>query len=79
MDEPTTPTREGVSAEIRALMGRHKVNQTQLAAAIGLKQSGVSERLNGKTPWNIDELDRVAAYFNVPITTLFREMLDLAA
>ena len=60
-----------MSAEIRALMGRHRVTQTELAHWLGIGQSSLSERLNGRVPWDIDDLNGVAERFGVDVATLF--------
>jgi len=60
-----------VASEVRALMGRHRVSQTALADALGLSQSSLSARLRCELPFDVDELSRVAAHFDVPITDLF--------
>ena len=54
-----------VSGEIRALMGRHAVTQTDLAKWLGIAQPSVSARLDGKTRWNLPEIERVAEGFAV--------------
>lgn len=48
-------------------MTSEHLNQTQLGALIGLQQTNVSSRLRGKTRWQLDELDKLAA-MGVPIT-----------
>jgi len=60
--QPLTKT---VSSEIKALMGRHGVNQTMLAAWLGVNQTAVSARLRGVTEWKVTEIDRVAEGFAV--------------
>lgn len=62
--------RERISGEVLALMGRHRVTQTTLAAYLGMKQSSLSDRLKCMTPWRVDELEAIAAYFDVPVTKL---------
>ena len=54
-----------MSAEIRALMGRHRVTQTALAEYLGMSQSALSERLNGHVPWDIDDLVGIADRFEI--------------
>lgn len=60
-----TPLAETVTSEIKALMGRHGVRQTHLAAWLGLDQTAVSARLRGVTEWKVTEIDRVAEGFDV--------------
>lgn len=60
-----------MSAEIRALMGRHAVNQTKLAQALGISQPSLSDRLRGIVPWDVDDLYAVAEHFSVDVRNLF--------
>lgn len=60
-----SPLTDIVSGEIKALMGRHGVTQGMLAAWLDLKQASVSERLKGRTRWNLPEIERVAEGFDV--------------
>lgn len=64
-DMGARPLTEQVSAEIKALMGRHGVSQTTLGAWLDLNQTAVSARLRGKTRWNLPEIERVAEGFAV--------------
>ncbi len=41
-----------------------------LAEHLKLSQSGVSARLLGKTPFDVDELHATAAWLGVPLATL---------
>lgn len=59
------PLSEVVSGEIKALMGRHDVSQVMLANWLNLKQASVSDRLHGKTRWNLPEIERIAEGFAV--------------
>ena len=59
------PLTEVVSGEVRALMGRYGVNQTQLADWLGVNQTAVSARLRGVTEWKVAEIDRIAEGFAV--------------
>lgn len=67
----TQDTRAAVSGEVRALMGRYSVTQTVLAPALGMSQSALSERLTGTVPWTVDDLARVADYFDVDVAEIF--------
>jgi transcriptional regulator with XRE-family HTH domain len=66
-------TRSVVAAEIRALMGRHNVKQIDIAALLHISQPGVSQRLRGAAPFDIDEVATLAAYFGVSVGSLFGE------
>lgn len=67
--------RREVAANVRALMGRgingKRVTQTELAVVLGLKsQAAVSDRLSGKTAFDLDEMLALAAFFDVKVTDL---------
>lgn len=62
--------REAVAEEVRALMARRRTSQMALAHALDMGQSSLSRRLNADHPFDLDELEVVAEYFDVPITDL---------
>jgi transcriptional regulator with XRE-family HTH domain len=70
MDDARTAQRLAVAAEVRALMGRYQVSQERLGQAINLGQTGLSRRLRGKVPFDIDDLLAIAEHFGVPVTDL---------
>lgn len=59
-----------IAAEVRAAMARKKVRQAPLALALDMSQSALSRRLNGEHPFDVAELDRVAAYLGVTLDEL---------
>jgi hypothetical protein len=59
-DNPPRPPARGVSALLLARMAPQRMTQRKLGAALGLQQSSVSDRLNGRTPWRITELSVAA-------------------
>ena len=62
--------REAIAANIRALMGRKRVTQTRLAAAMDKSQAYISRRLSGEVPLDTDELLFLARYFEVDVVEL---------
>jgi transcriptional regulator with XRE-family HTH domain len=66
----TLPTH--VAAEIRAEMARRRMTQRELGEILDLPQSSISKRLQGQTPFNVAELEKVAAALNVPVSRFFR-------
>jgi transcriptional regulator with XRE-family HTH domain len=62
-----------VGARINALMWAKRVTQRQLAAALGVNQSGVSARLRGRTALTVGELFVVAALLDVDPVDLVNE------
>jgi hypothetical protein len=64
-DRDARPLTKTVSGEVRALMGRHSVNQATLASWLGLHQTAMSKRLRGETEWKVSEIDGIARAFAV--------------
>jgi len=56
-----------VAAEVRAEVARQNVTQLELARILEIAQPSVSRRLNGKFPFDTDELDKLASAFGVPV------------
>lgn len=69
----TSSLAETVAAEIRAEMARQRKNQDDLADCLGIARSVISLRLNGHRAFKLTEVERLAEYFGVPITSLIRE------
>ena len=59
-----------VAAEIRAWMGRREIRQTQLAASLGVTDQWLSMRLKGRTPIDLNELQRIAWALDVQVVDL---------
>ena len=68
--------RQMVAAEIRALLGRRGMSQSQLSQVIGISQPQLSKRLKGLIPFDLDELVLLADYFGVSVGSLFGEMTN---
>lgn len=49
---------------IRALMAYYKVTNAKLAEAIGISSTSLSNKLNGKKKWWLDEAVALKEYFN---------------
>lgn len=67
---------ELVAEEIRALMARRRVKQSQLARALGVSEQWVSLRLRGVQPIDLNDLQRIAAFLSVEPITLFPATTD---
>lgn len=65
----TTPTATA-GANVRAEMGRKGISQAVLASGLGMSQTAISKRLRGETPFDINELVRIAAVLDVPLDRL---------
>jgi transcriptional regulator with XRE-family HTH domain len=59
-DLPDVPLRERAASEIRAWMGRLRLAQKDVAAQLGISQSQVSARMNGRMEWSLSEIDELA-------------------
>ena len=68
MDTRVPPLRVTIAEEIRALVGRRQISATRLGQEIGRTQSYMSRRMTGEVPFDVDDLDAIAAYFDVPVT-----------
>lgn len=68
---PLNPAQR-VADNVRAEVARRKVSQTSLAELVGIRQQALSRRLNGNTPFRIDELFAIADALDVNVTELVR-------
>jgi hypothetical protein len=57
-----------VAGEVRAEMARQQRYGTWMAKQMGMTQSAWSRRVTGDLPFDIDQLDRIAAILDVPIS-----------
>lgn len=67
---PTQDSAQRVADNIRAEVARRRISQTVLAEKVGIRQQALSRRLNGSTPFRIDELARIADALDIPLTEL---------
>ena len=65
-----TTSREEIAANVRAAMARKRLDQTSLAATLGISRSALSDRCRGITNFRVDELQLVAAALEVPLSDL---------
>ena len=72
-----TPTAQ-TGRNVRAEMARAGVSQIDLAERVGLSQSGLSKRLRGVVPFDVNELDSIATALDVPIADLLPSKVDVA-
>jgi len=64
----TQSLNDSVAAEIRAEMARQRVTGAELARRLGVSGPWVNYRLNGKQPFDTDDLERVAEALDRPVT-----------
>ena len=62
-----------VAAAVRAEAARSRVSQSRIAATLDLSQAAVSRRMSGVTPFELDELPKVAEILDVPLSHLLKE------
>jgi transcriptional regulator with XRE-family HTH domain len=65
-----TTTGNLVASEVRAELGRQRISGSALAKSLGMSQAGISRRLRGEVPFDVDELSAIAALLNVPLSAL---------
>ena len=69
-----------ISKAIQALLERHHIPERKrlgvLEAAAGMAYQQVRRRMSGETPWNVDEIQRLASHFGEPLFDLLGAMVD---
>lgn len=76
---PPTTYAEAMRLEVRAEAGRRGLSQSGLARLLELSQQAVSDRWRGRTPWSLDEVQRLEVVLALPAGTLFHRATDAAA
>lgn len=66
-----------VSNNVRALSALHNISQKELAKAIGIDQSSVSQRWRGKRQWQLEDLAKVAAVLGITPWELVTPLGDI--
>jgi predicted transcriptional regulator len=69
MTDPTA----AMAATVRAHLHRRGIRQTDVAPVLGLSQPSVSDRLTGKTPFTLVDLQRLAANLGITVAELMTE------
>lgn len=64
------PLRLHVAGEIRAHLGRQQMSGAKLAQAIDRSEMYVSRRLNGRTSFDLDDLEKIANVLGVAVSDL---------
>ena len=59
-------------SNITAELGRRRLSARRAAHLLGMSQQAVSDRLNGRTRINLDDVQRFAELFGVDPTSLLR-------
>jgi CheY-like chemotaxis protein len=82
MDQDSSPGEPGlpISKAILAVLDRHGVPERQrlttLEAAADMSYQQVRRRMSGESPWNVDEIQRLAAHFGEPLFGLLASLVD---
>lgn len=63
-------TAELTAGAVRAELARRRISGRELAKALGWARTTTSRRLNGATPFDIEELATVANFLNLPVSAL---------
>lgn len=65
-----THTQERVTTAVRMLVAARRQRQEDLAAVLGVTQPSVSAKMRGRARWSVDDLDKLAEHFDVPLHDL---------
>jgi transcriptional regulator with XRE-family HTH domain len=69
---------EQVAGAVRAELARRQVSGRKLAEALGWSFTTTARRLNGSSPFDIDELVTVASFLGVPVGDLLPQQATAA-
>ncbi len=61
-----------VAAEVRARLGRHGLTQAQAAEQAGMSRTAFSDRLTGRRPFDVEQLEDIAEVFGVDALDILR-------
>ena len=62
---------------VRTLLAYHGKNQADLAPVLGFSIPQISKLLNGSREWSVDEVFKLAAFFDVPYTLFLEDPATL--
>lgn len=62
---------ERIAAEVRAELARQRKTAGDLAAALGITPHTAGRRLTGEVPFNVLEIEQIAAWLEVPSKQLY--------
>lgn len=65
-----------VAANIRAELARRRVSARTAAAELGLTQSALSRRLRGHVDFSASEVQTIATFLGVAVSSLYGEGLS---
>lgn len=69
--ERVTDAQEKIAQNVRAVVARRRVRQTEIQAALGLSESTVSRRMAGASSWKAAELVALSVLCDCPLPDLY--------
>ena len=75
MTTKTITTRQAITREIKSAMGRAEMTQRELATKAGFSASNLSEKMNGKLSFSLEDLLTIAGVLGLSLTELLGEAL----
>ena len=65
------PVANGVASEVRGEMARQRKTQQELATTLGVNAHTAGRRIRGEVPFDVVELEVIAAWLDVPVSRLW--------
>lgn len=62
---------ELISAAVRGLLAQRRINAGEVALAVGVSRAALYRKLSTHSPWQADEVDRLARFFQVSRDSLY--------
>ncbi len=69
-------TDELVSNNVRAELARRRMSTSSLVPVLGVDVRAIQRRLAGEKSWTLTEMQKVATFLNVPLSTLLADALE---
>lgn len=70
--ESVPQTRMSVAASVRAHLAVANISASKMAVRIGMSQAAISRRTKGYHPFDVDELDAIAAELGIDVIELMQ-------
>lgn len=61
-----------IAASVREHLARRGIRQRQAAPVLGLSQQALSDRLTGRTPFTVPDLERLAELLGIDVAELLQ-------
>lgn len=69
---------ERISAAVRGLIAQRRAAPAQVAMTAGMSRAALYRKLSNASPWQADEVERLARFFDVSVTSLFEGRAEFA-